>query len=110
MGLCEGLCIGLPEGTPQGFCGLFTRYYIVTLAICTASVYPAQGQIVGTSWKCSELYGNASIQLMETHGISWNLMESWGIFGLSDVAWSSNSEIMLESSRRMYWKSLEMSA
>ena len=30
---------------------------------------------VGTSWKCSELDGNASIQQMETHGISWNLGE-----------------------------------
>lgn len=67
---------------------------------------------VGTSWKCSELDGNASIQLMENHGITWNHMESYGIlgnFGLSDVAWSSNSEIMLESSRIIYWKSLKMS-
>lgn len=65
------------------------------------------------------LYGNTSDQLMETdgnswklmefHGISWNLMKSWGIFGLSDSAWSSSSG-MLESSRRMYWKSVEMSA
>ena len=42
-------------------------------------------------------------------GNSWNLMESWGIFGLSDVAWSSKCEIMLESSRKRYWKILEMS-
>ncbi len=33
--------------------------------------------LVGTSWKCLELDGNASIQLMETHGISWNLGKYW---------------------------------
>ena len=54
---------------------------------------------VGTSWKCVD----------SADGNTWNLMESWGIFGLSDVAWSSNCEIMLESSRRLYWKFLEMS-
>ena len=36
-------------------------------------------------------------------------MKSWGIFGLSDVAWLSKSEIMLGSSRRMYWKSVNRS-
>ena len=55
---------------------------------------------VGTSWKCIE----------SADGNSWKLMETWGIFGLRDSAWSSSSEIMLESSRRVYWKSLEMSA
>ena len=54
---------------------------------------------VGTSWKCVD----------SADGNTWNLMESWGIFGLSDVAWSSNCEIMLESSRRLSWKFLEMS-
>ena len=65
---------------------------------------------VGTSWKRLEFDGNALIQLIESHGILWNLVESWGIFGLSDLAWSSNSEIMLETSRNMCCKSLEMSA
>ena len=55
---------------------------------------------VGTSWKYIDL----------ADGNSWNLKESRGIFGLSDVTWSSNSEIMLESSRRMCWMFLEMSA
>ena len=32
-------------------------------------------KLVGTSWKCLELDGNALIQLMETRGISWNLGE-----------------------------------
>ena len=50
---------------------------------------------------------------MEMRRISWwKLMESHGILGniLIDLAWSSISEIMMESSRRIYWKSLEMSA
>ncbi len=46
---------------------------------------------------------------MKTRGNSWNLGKSWGIFVLSDVAWLSKSEIMLESSRRMYWKSVNRS-
>lgn len=57
-----------------------------------------------------ERHGNASIKLMETHRILYNLMKSWGIFNLSDLEGSSNSEIMLKSSRRQYWKLLEMSA
>ncbi len=31
--------------------------------------------IVGISRNCSELDGNACFQVMETHGISWNLGE-----------------------------------
>ena len=59
-----------------------------------------QDLTVGTSWKCAD----------SADGNTWNLMEYSGIFGLSDVTWSSNSKIMLESFRRMYWKFLEMSA
>ena len=47
----------------------------IALAIPKARLLSKSVPGVGISWKCSELDGIACFEVMETHGISWNLGE-----------------------------------